>query len=242
MMHLIKAELQKVLTTRTTYALMAVTFAITAFVSFYIIGYRGAYSAAQPTMLAGSATIIVSQIVFLIGLPGVLLVANEYRYSTIIYTLTSSNSRLKVLFTKAVVISVLSVLLTLAFAALTALLTYAGARLKGLDIAAQDIPYLDLLWRMAFYGWGYSMLAMIFAFIIRNQIGTIVALIFLPGTIEGLLGLLLKENNFYLPFSALNSVLNNTPFSHGKAALIVVAYLIVGWAITAILFKRRDAN
>jgi uncharacterized membrane protein len=83
---------------------------------------------------------------------------------------------------------------------------------------------------------------MIFAFIIRNQIGTIVALIFLPGTVEGLLGLLLKENNFYLPFSALNGVINQIPFSHGKSALVALAYVAVGWIVAALLFKRRDAN
>ncbi|MCW2763440.1 MAG: hypothetical protein JWR85_3641 [Marmoricola sp.] len=242
MLQQIKSEFQKLLTIRSTYILLASAVAIMAFISFYVMGYRGALPLNDSRTLAGVMVIIVTNLALLVSLIGVLSVTHEYRYNTIMYTLTASNSRLKVFFAKLVVVSVFTVIVTLALAVLSAVLTYLGAEAKGVTIVPQNIPVWDLLWRIVLFGWGYSMLALIFAFVIRRQVGTIVALIFLPDISGGLLGLLLKENAVYLPFSALNSVLNPSPITYTKAALVVAIYLVVGGAIAAYVFKRRDAN
>ena len=242
MMRLIKSEFQKLFTIRSTYVLIALSVAITAFVSFYVMGYRGAGGTGESRLLVGVMSIVITNLIFLIGLAGALLVTHEYRYNTIMYALTSSRSRLGILLAKLIGISVYSVVLTLVLAVLAALLTYAGAEVKGVSLRAQDIPVWDIAWRLAFYGWAYSILAFILAVIIRSQVGTIVALIFVPGPVEGLLGLLLKQNSTYLPFSALNAVVQPSQFTHGKAALVVAVYIAVSGLIAAYLFKRRDAN
>jgi hypothetical protein len=130
------------------------------------------------------------------------------------------------------------------FGTLSPLLAELGWHLKGLSVVPQSLPVWDLAWRAIFYGWGYSMFALLLAMIIRNQVGAIITILFVPGTIESLLGLLLHENTKYLPFTALNSVLNNMPnmLAAGKAALLVSAYLLATAIIAAILFQKRDAN
>lgn len=242
-MRLVRAECRKLLTVRSTYFLLALGLAIATFVSVYVFGYKlGAADAAEPRAYLGAAVGIVSNLILFIILVGALLITHEYRYNTILYTLTAANSRLKVLLAKILVISIFSVLATLLFAVVAAAGLQLGLSIRGTELVPQQLGGLDTLWRFAFFGWAYAMAAAILAFIIRNQVGMIVALIFLPGPAEGLLGMVLKENAKYLPFTALSAVLQPAALPYAKAALVVCGYLVVGLMVAALLFKRRDAN
>lgn len=242
MIRLLRAELLKLFTVRSTYALLGIALLATIFFSFYVIGYRMAANTAAITTINDGLSMLLSQVLFFVIIIGVLLVTHEYRYNTIIYSMTAANNRLKLLLAKILVVSALAVVATIVLTVAAYALVQAGVAVKGGSVSWEGFAAGDLLWRYVFYGWGSAMYALLFAFIIRNQVGTIAALLLLPGVIEGLLGMLLKENNFYLPFSALTSVLIKTPLEHGKAALVVLIYLVVAWAIAALLFKRRDAN
>lgn len=248
MMRLIKAELQKLFTTRSTYFILAWCFIMLMIFAFFAEGYQLKSNVTDSSKLAGEVKSAISATAVFIALAGALLVTHEYRYNTIMYTLTSSNSRLKVLVAKIVAVSIFAIIATLALGALSPLLTYVGVHLKGLSMVPQSIPYVDLLWKSAFYGWAYSALAVLLAFIIRNQVGAIAALFLVPTAVEGLLTLLLKENVKYLPFSALNMVANVMPpgvahtLTSTKAALVVTAWIGGLLIVAAVLFKRRDAN
>lgn len=248
MIRSLKAEFLKLATIRSTYIFLGVCSAILVFFAFYIEGYRQTANVVNPNLLASAVSSAVNALAIFIALVSVLLVTHEYRYNTIMYTLTASNSRLKILVAKVLAASCFAVLATLFFGALSPVLTYLGLEAKGLSMVAQNIPYLDLLWRAAFFGWAFTMLALIFSFIIRSQVGAIVFLLIMSTTGEFFLSLLLKHNATYLPFTALNQVIGSpgmpgiTPLSHGKAALVVLAYVVIGWIIAAVLFTRRDAN
>ena len=68
---------------------------------------------------------------------------------------------------------------------------------------------------------------------------------FVPTTVEPLLGLLLKENTKYLPFTALDSTvgasISPNTLSSGDAILVSTGYLLVTLAVTWLLFVKRDA-
>jgi ABC-2 type transport system permease protein len=248
MIRLIKAEFQKILTVRSTYYLLGFCLLLTFLISFYIEGLRNTHDILDSGKLASEAVMIVGALSLLLSLVGAMLLTHEYRYNTIMYTLTSSNSRLKVLLAKIVAVSGFALLAALFFGALAPVLTAYGVHLKGYEMVQQTIPFLDILWRSLFFAWAYAMLALIIAFIIRNQIGTIVSILLIPSTAETLLTLLIKEKASYLPFRALNNVLGNMPerglvaMSHGESALIVLAYILAGGLIAAFLFQRRDAS
>jgi ABC-2 type transport system permease protein len=250
MIRLIKSELQKLFTIRSTYVILAFCLAISIFFAFYVEGLKLTQPVTDPGKLLSETTSALNALAFIISLAGVLLVTHEYRYNTIMYTLTSSASRLKVLLAKVIAVSIFAVLVSLFFGTLAPLLTYAGVHLKGLAMVHQSIPIADTLWRVALFGWGYAMLGLILAFIIRNQIGAIIVLLVGPSSVEGLLSLLLKQNTAYLPFNALGTVLGGSDqrgpavghISPEKAALVVAIYILVGFAVSAYLFKRRDAN
>jgi ABC-2 type transport system permease protein len=248
MINLLRAELKKIFTVRSTYFLLGFCVLMILIFAFYAEGYHLSRDVAEPSKLAGEVKSAISAVGVFVALAGALLVTYEYRYNTIMYTLTSSNSRLKVLVAKVVAVTIFSVLAILALGALSPLMTALGVHLKGLSMVPQSIPYVDLLWRGVFYGWAYAMFALLFAFIIRNQVGTIASILLVPSAVEGLLTLVLKNNVKYLPFNSLNNVINDIPpnaiqaFSHGKSAAIASIYLVIFLIVAAILFTRRDAN
>jgi ABC-type transport system involved in multi-copper enzyme maturation permease subunit len=111
---------------------------------------------------------------------------------------------------------------------------------------SQNLQLTKLLGETAFYIWCHAVIGLLLAVLIRNLVGAIVV-VFVAPTVEQLLGLLLKHNVNYLPFTAVQNVLavgqKATPgFSVGKSVAIVLGYLVVGWIVAWILFLKRDAN
>jgi ABC-2 type transport system permease protein len=246
MIQTIKAEILKVFTVRSTYIYFGIIFILLLFFGFYVSGWKIDYSDLHnPTTLVNDVYGAVSVVSIFIGLIAILLMAHEYRFNTILHTLTLTNSRSKVLLAKVLVVSGLAIISTLIISILAPLLTVWGVHAHHLRLVHQNIPYLNTLWRSLFYGWGYTMLALLIAVIIRNQIGSIVTLLVVPGTVEGLIGLILKKNIVYLPFDALKTVVGNGQYSNSitpeHAALVFAAYIIGGGIIGWVLFLRRDA-
>lgn len=244
MMESLKAEFRKLLTVRSTYIITGLAFLLVIFYAGFIEGYKAdAVRALSPSFLSNEVTGAVGAVAVIAALVGVLLVAHEYRYSTVMYTLTASNSRTKSLFAKWLAVTVYAIVFTLIVSILSPVAAYVGLHIKGTDLVGQVFYYHDLAWRVLFYGWGYSMLGMLFALLFRNIVGAVVGLFLLPGTIESLLGLLLKHNQVYLPATSLNAVIQYSPYiSYGKAALVFATYAVVGGFVAWTLFLRRDAN
>jgi ABC-type transport system involved in multi-copper enzyme maturation permease subunit len=178
----------------------------------------------------------------------ILLVTHEYRYNIITYTLTASNSRIRVLLSKFVVMTIYSLILAVIVGVLSPLMSYLGIQAHGLTLTPQTLHIGDLVWRCLFYSWAYSSAGFVIAMLARNQVASIASLFLIPGLGEQLLGLLLlKKNVVYLPFTALNQVLQDGNIgggnlSPGHAALLVTGYLAAGLLIAGVLFARRDAN
>ena len=244
----LKAEFRKLLTVRSTYIITILIVVFVAFIASYVEGWRLRPQDLQmPNQLSsdvfGALTLSVFGAVI-----AILLMTHEYRYNTIMYTLTGSNSRSKVLLSKIIAISVYALFLTAVIGVLSPVASYLGVHAHGHTFAPQTLHYGNLAWRSLFYGWSYGMIGLLLAALIRVQVGAIVALFVIPTAIEGLLSQLLKHNAVYLPFSALAQVIGNEgfgggkPLSPGRAAIVLAVYLVVGWLVAWILFLKRDAN
>ncbi len=101
---------------------------------------------------------------------------------------------------------------------------------------------------------------MLFASLIRNQVGAMAALFIISNPVEGVLSLLLKNNSVYLPFTTLQQVvqppvingLSLNPSVRGETSgsltgglrgvLVFLAYLAVGWIVAWYLFLHRGAS
>jgi len=249
----LRAESRKLLTVRSTYCITGFVTILVILIAFFLEGWRlNAASLHDPTQLASDVTGALTLTIFG-AIVAILLVTHEYRYNTIMYTLTSSNRRSKVLVSKFIVTSLYAVSLTVLVGVLSPLMAYLGVHAHGHVLVPQTLHYSSLVWRSLFFGWGYGMAGFLLALLTRNQVASIVSLFLIPTLAEQLLGeLLLKHNSIYMPFTALNQVLSgpsspssspmSSAFSPAKAAGIYCVYLVVGGIIAWILFYKRDAN
>lgn len=249
----LKSEFRKLLTVRTTYWITILAALFVCFIAFYFEGWRlDATTLHDPNQLAGDVTGALN-ITIIGAVIAILLVTHEYRYNTIMYTLTASNSRNKVLLSKFLVASLYALALTALIGVLSPVMSYLGIHAHGHTLVHQVLNYRDLAWRSLFYGWGYGMAGFLLAVATRNQVASIVTLFIVPSVVESLIGfLVLKHNSIYMPFSALSQVLNgpagtagsptSSTMSPGKAAGIYAIYLVVGAIVAWVLFLKRDAN
>jgi ABC-2 type transport system permease protein len=250
MMASLKSEFRKIYTVRTTYLILLASVIIIAIFSFYVEGIKAGSTGAavtDPYKLSKLVRDAVANMAGLGAIIGILSFTHEYRFNTITYTLTASRSRGKTLLAKLAAISAFSVLFTI-FVALSAVgLMYLGLAIKGLGLTHQIFP-TNLIWRVFFVGWGFAMIASLLAVLIRHQIGAVVTYFIIPGPVESLLGIPLKDHRIYLPFTSLQQVTGaenlRVPhaLSHGRSAMVFTIYLLVGWAVAWILFLRRDAT
>ncbi|HTE57996.1 MAG TPA: ABC transporter permease [Verrucomicrobiae bacterium] len=243
-----KSELRKILSIRSTYIILLFAVAMNLLFAFYVTGWHTAPEAlADPKFLSVQVISAISALGLFGGLVAILLVTHEYRYNTIVFTLTANKSRSQVFLSKLLTITLFAVVFTAVFGALSPLLSLLAIHIRGLDMGHQTIQVWHLVWHSLLAGIAYVVYAFIIAMIIRVQVGAIAAIFLIPATIEPLLGLVLKKNVAYLPFNALNMSLGTGPpdamaISDNRAALVVVTYMVVGLLVAWVLFLRRDAN
>jgi ABC-type transport system involved in multi-copper enzyme maturation permease subunit len=249
MMGIIKSELRKIYSVRSTYFILLLGLVAMLIFAFWVEGLNPGTKGApvtDHTKLANLLLDAVSNMAFWGGLVAMLSLTHEYRYNIITYTLTSSRSRSKSLLAKIVAVSGFAVFFTVFLVVVSTALMYLGLAIKGYHLSPQEL-HLNLIWRLLFIGWGQIMMALVLATLIRQQVGAIVGYLVIPTVLEQLLGLLLKDNRVYLPFTALQEIAHFTdksvhPLAPARAALVVGIYLIVAWVVAWILFLRRDAT
>lgn len=253
MINTLRSEIRKLLTVRSTYWITAILIALIALIHGYGQGYRSSGNI-SPTYLYDSLLVVANFTALFAAIVGVLLMAHEYRYNTIVYTVVNSNSRTKLLLSKILAIIIYCFFLTLIIdlAALGGIAL--GANLAGNPLPHQEINYLLYFAKSFFYVTGYGLVGLLVAALIRNLVASIAFLFIVPNAIETLANLFLKEKSVYMPFSALDQVVMTVPpdvsmgpFVLGrmdpvKAALVFLAWLVAGWLITWYLFLRRDAT
>jgi ABC-type transport system involved in multi-copper enzyme maturation permease subunit len=176
----LKSEIKKILTTRATYGLSLFFLVLVVFVSFYVEGFRhtsiltdttGPLAAAQEKVfVAGTLTQIASIISIAGALIGLLLVANEYRYNTIVYTFSSSKSRSTVLVSKIIAVLGYVFCYSLLSTILALLLIHLGIAASGHSLPLQQIHNLNYITKSVVYSEGFALAGILFAVVIRNQI------------------------------------------------------------------------
>lgn len=245
----IRAEFKKLFTVRSTYVLLGVMLVLLIFFTFYVSGWHSSPADLKnPHRLFEEAQQAISFLSIFTALIGLLLFTHEFRYNTVSYSLTLSNNRSRVLAAKVLAVSLLALTVTAIIAVLAPLVALLGIQANHLKLVHQSFDVGGMAWRGLIFGWGYAMAGLVIAVLIRNQIGSIVTLFIVPGTVEGILSIWLKGNTVYLPFSALHSMLGvgvgvaGTNITHFHAMLVFLGYLVVAWAIGWTLFLKRDAS
>ena len=237
---LIRSEFRKLLTIRSTYILTIIATLLLGFFSFWALGWKGVPTA-NPVLMQSimDGTTIVAMFIAIIA---VLNVTHEYRYNTIMYTLTSASSRTKVFLAKYAVIMLYVLGFFVAASLFAVFMTWLGATMSGNTPINDTFYYTETIWRSLFHIVAMTSLGFMFGMLFRHVVGAIAVLFIVPNTVEGLLSIVLKENTKYLPYSAIEQVHSGALLAPNKAALVASAYIVGGMIIAWILFLRRDAN
>lgn len=240
----LKAEFRKILTTRSTYLLLAIALALSCFISFWVFGYKDVeHASLNSGALLNNLFTIVSVSSLFLSFLAVLLVGHEYRYNLIMYTLTSAKSRRTVFLAKLIAVSVVALFSAAVIIALGYGLFYFGHALNHIDTVNQYIPVIDFIWRAFASILGSVILAFVITMLIRSLIAAVTIILVMPTTVEPLLGLLLKDNTKYLPYTSLGNITNvNGPVSYLFSIKVVALYALVLGIVAIVLFRRRDAN
>src|SRR3981081_3720844 len=118
----LRSEFRKLLSVRSTYVLTALVLALVTFIAFYVQGWRFSSMELQNPLLLENGIRSALNIAVFGAIVAILLMTHEYRYNTIMYTLTSSNSRSGVLLSKIIVISCYAIFLALLIASWSVLM------------------------------------------------------------------------------------------------------------------------
>ncbi|MBA3757638.1 ABC transporter permease subunit [Candidatus Saccharibacteria bacterium] len=189
----------------------------------------------------------------LITIVVILLMAHEFRYNTITYTLTSSNSRTRVLVAKIIVGTIYATIMTIIAISATVAATYFAINIRGLNLPQQNIDWIYIGGRLVGYSLGFALLGLAAITLLRNQVAGIVAVFLLP-TLDAIGAGILTSKSIepakYLPFSALTkfgNIVDNgsdsvSTTSITRAGIVFVIYLVVVWLVTWYLFLKRDAT
>ena len=245
----LKSDFRKLLSVRSTYLVTALAWALIGFIAFYVTGYRDNVQYLDKFFLNHGVFTWVNTMGVFIAIVTALQMGHEYRYSTIMYTLTSSGSRSRTLLSKVMVSTVFAVVIVALTAIYGVTMQYFGALTAGHHPEPQHFQIAQIMWRCFFYGWAYAMVGLVLAVLFRQLVAIIVTLFLVPATVEPLLSLLLKDNAKYLPFTALDTIITGSSttstghaaLSTSSAALTFGLYLAVLWIITWIVFLKRDA-
>jgi ABC-type transport system involved in multi-copper enzyme maturation permease subunit len=246
MMASLYAEFRKFLTVRSTYIGSGLALLLGGFVAFWGIGYKGSPDLLrQSDALQHAATDVVSLVGVFVGILAILLICHEYRYNTISYTLTASNSRFRVLISKMIVTAAYALLMTFVAIAITIALVSLGANMAGVSMGAQSIDFYSLLWKTIAYTVGSAWLGLVLGFLSRSLVFALVMYFLIP-MVEEIMNNLLKISPNYLPTAAQNQILQTNPgpdvFSPIASLGVFAIYMAVGFIASSALFIKRDAS
>ena len=247
MINALRSEFRKLLSVRTTYFFVLSSIVGIGIINGYVYGYRASSDLlARPDFLSYGAATSMTIVGSFLVIVGMLLFTNEYRYNTILYSLTTvTRNRFLAAKTIAVIVSSLALSLLVLFSA--SLFSWIGVTLSGREAALSTLQFSSNWWAALAYGLGSGLLALVISIFMRNQVGALVAYILGIPILEQLLSLLIKSNAKFLPFNALSQLgtIPNSAYatlSKQEALTVVGCWILGGFVIAWLWFTRRDAN
>lgn len=248
MMANLRSDIRKLMTVRSTYVLFTLAILLAAGGTFYL-----GSNSSPITRLSLAPNALLEIIKNTAGLAAtfvciiaILQVGHEYRYNTIMYTLAASSSRLKVFLSKALTLSVFSLIFGMVVIAVSLSAYFIGLSIRDASLVPQQFDWLPEIARVSFYLMAYGLLGFILAMLLRSIIGAIAVLLLLPAMIEPLLSLVLKGNAAYLPIASFDQIIRASivpsNLSPNQAVITVLIYLSVSGLVAWLLFRYRDAN
>lgn len=242
-----RAELLKVVTLRSSAALLAggaALVALTAAATLAADGRAGTLPVATDDGLRNVFTTASSGVV-LVAVAGLLLVANEFRHGTARATLLDAGSPVVVMAAKLAASVVAAAVYTLVAATTLALLAVPWLASDGVGLGRQAGPLARATVTTVGVAAAYAVLGVCVGAVVRHQVAgvlVVVAWVFLG---EGLVLALAPDAYRWLPGGAANGLFDTTTGSAEllgtwAAAGVVTAYAAAAVVVAVVAFAHRE--
>jgi len=243
MLQLLKSEITKILTLRSTYIVVGVLVLLAALAGFVISGLAMPGNNSIPVPPSVFTNAIHSALSLCIGIIAIItsfIVINEYRHNTIAYTVTASPSRMNVFFAKVIVGVAYGLAVGVVLSLVAVIAAAITLAINGHSVTGQEIDFGFFVHHLLYVIF-YSLVGVSLGFILRNTVILIVIIFALP-IVESLSSLVLKENSQYLPFTSIGSISASGEAAASAGVIAVALVYILGLLGSALyLFIKRDA-
>jgi ABC-2 type transport system permease protein len=240
---LLKAELLKLRTTRTFFALIGAALALSLLVLVLTTLLAGDFS--KRDVRAAFSGDFTGLFILLLGAMGM---AGEWRHRTITSTVLAAPDRLKLIAAKAISYAVAGMVVS--FVVTASLMLVGSIILSARGQPTLDVGTLvDIMWRNIVVAAYFGAIGVAIGAIVRSQVAAIIGLILFPFVVETTLFGLVPEVAKYSPINGAPSGIINVSFDGGSddnflapgfAALVMFGWLTVLFAAGSLLLKRRD--
>ena len=239
---LLRAELLKLRTTRTFVTLVGVAVGLSL-----LLVVLGAALANDLTEKDVRELLMFDFSGLFILLLGVIGMAGEFRHRTITTSILAAPDRIRLLGAKVLSYALAGALLALIVSVAIAAVGTAVLSIRG-EVTIGVSEMADVLWRNLVVAALFGALGVCVGGLVRNQVVAIVGLLFLSFVLEPtLLALASEVGKFGPTVGAPNGVLGINPgddggslLAPGIALLVMIGWVGLGYAVTALVLRRRD--
>ena len=240
---LLKAELLKLRTTRTFFALIGSGLALSLVILVLTTLLASDFSEGDVrTTFSGDFT---GLFILLLGAMGM---AGEWRHRTITSTVLAAPNRLKLIAAKTISYAVAGMVVS--FIVTASLMLVGTIILSARDETTLDLATLaDIMWRNLVVAAYFGAFGVAIGAIVRSQVAAIIGLILFPLVVELTLFGLVPEVAKFSPVNGVTSGLANVDtgdnsdfdvLDPGVAALVMFGWVGVLFAAGSLLLRRRD--
>jgi len=239
---LLRAELLKLRTTRTFVTLVGVAVGLSL-----LLVVLGAALANDLTEKDVRELLMFDFSGLFILLLGVIGMAGEFRHRTITTSILAAPDRIRLLGAKVLSYALAGALLALIVSVAIAAVGTAVLSIRG-EVTIGVSEMADVLWRNLVVAALFGALGVCVGGLVRNQVVAIVGLLFLSFVLEPtLLALASEVGKFGPTVGAPNGVIVINPgddseslLAPGIALLVMIGWVGLGYAVTALVLRRRD--
>lgn len=259
-MRLVRAELQKLFTTRLWWVMMVSMLAYAGLSLGVFIAFAGQAGQGGGPALPGRDSIEFQRVIWGSGLSGaifpmilgIVMMTSEYRYQTITTTFLTTPRRERVIAAKLGAGVLVGLLFGIAVMLLTALAVIPAVNLSGGTFTFTDPYVLRATGAVPAALALYTLFGIGLGALIRNQIGAILAAVGWVFIVEALLTAIppLQPVGKWTPGGAANSLLATIDVGFGASrllpawagALVLAGYALVFAAVASVTTIRRDVT
>ena len=244
--HALSAELFKLRTTRTSWAVILGAIGLVVLISV-IAAATGSFAATDD---AGEDLLQISGLVQLFALViGILAVATEFRHGTITPSLLAVPDRTRLVLAKLITALIAGALLGLAASALCAVITLPILSARDAGTGSDSTEIINLIVGNTAACALFAALGVGLGALIRNQVGAIIGALGYLFVVEPLLGVIPGFSDFvqkWFPGGASSEVAGTSglddPLGQLPAGIVLAAYAAVFLVAGIVMIRRRDVS